>query len=136
MKTVLRILCLVSVMTITTSCGGAFVYERPLTYAEIEAKSKKAVDDAIKRSHERYDFMKKQKQQNPSRVLDLHGVKHEDVDIKVENFVLLSTGNLTIITGKSFKMSALVANVLTRHDIKYDVRLDLGKIIVFDVGGL
>ena len=36
--------------------------------------------------------------------LDLHGVKHEDVDRLIENFVLLNSPPMRIITGNSEKM--------------------------------
>ena len=52
--------------------------------------------------------------------LDLHGIKHEDVDRLVENFVLLNKPPLKIITGNSDKMPELVRNVLDRHDIMWE----------------
>ena len=36
--------------------------------------------------------------------LDLHGVRHDDVDRMVENFVLLNEPPISIITGNSDKM--------------------------------
>ena len=39
-----------------------------------------------------------------SKKLDLHGVKHTDVDRIVENFVLLNNPPLDIVTGNSDKM--------------------------------
>ena len=55
------------------------------------------------------------------KTLDLHGVKHEDVDRIVENFVLLNTPPLTIICGNSDRMIRLVKDTLDRiydnHDI-------------------
>ena len=44
--------------------------------------------------------------------LDLHGIKHEDVDRLVENFVLLKEPPLTIICGNSDRMIELVRNKL------------------------
>ena len=52
--------------------------------------------------------------------LDLHRVKHEEVDRLVENFVLMNEPPLTIITGKSHMMRRLVRRVLDRHDINYE----------------
>ena len=49
--------------------------------------------------------------------LDLHGIKHEDVDRLVENFVLLKEPPLTIICGNSDRMIELVKNKL---DEMYD----------------
>ncbi len=54
------------------------------------------------------------------KTLDLHGVKHADVDRLVENFVLLNNPPLKIITGHSDKMPKLVKEVLDRHDIKWE----------------
>ena len=55
-----------------------------------------------------------------TKTLDLHGVKHEDVDRIVENFVLLNNPPLTIITGNSQKMSEIVRDVLERHDMNFE----------------
>ena len=52
--------------------------------------------------------------------LDLHRIKHEDVDRLVETFVLLNIPPLTIITGKSQIMRELVKDVLERHNIHYE----------------
>ena len=49
--------------------------------------------------------------------LDLHGVRHSEVDRLVENFVLLNNPPLEIITGHSDKMPQLVRAVLDRHNI-------------------
>ena len=51
--------------------------------------------------------------------LDLHGVKHEDVDRIVENFVLMNNPPLRIITGNSERMMELTLDVLSRHDIEW-----------------
>jgi len=52
--------------------------------------------------------------------LDLHGVRHSEVDRLVENFVLLNNPPLEIITGNSDKMIELVKNVLDRHNINWE----------------
>jgi len=52
--------------------------------------------------------------------LDLHGIRHNEVDRLVENFVLLNTLPLRIITGNSNKMIELVIKVLDRHDMEYE----------------
>jgi len=54
------------------------------------------------------------------KTLDLHGVRHADVDRLVENFVLLEEVPLTIITGNSDKMASLVKDVLVKHDIRWE----------------
>ena len=53
-------------------------------------------------------------------ILDLHGIKHNDVDRLVENFVLLNDAPMRIITGNSNKMRDLVIEVLDRHNIEYE----------------
>ena len=54
--------------------------------------------------------------------LDLHGVRHQDVDMLVENFVLMNQHNfpLTIVCGNSQKMIDLVAKVVNRLECKHD----------------
>ena len=52
-------------------------------------------------------------------ILDLHGVRHAEVDRLVENFILLKEPPLTIICGNSDKMIELVKNVLNRVNVKW-----------------
>ena len=52
--------------------------------------------------------------------LDLHGIKHENVNRVVENFVLLNETPLTIITGNSTMMRELVVEVLEKHKFVYE----------------
>lgn len=52
--------------------------------------------------------------------LDLHGIKHEDVNRIVENFVLLNETPLNIITGNSTMMRELVVEVLEKHKFVYE----------------
>jgi hypothetical protein len=52
--------------------------------------------------------------------LDLHGVKHEDVDRIVENFVLMNNPPLRIITGNSEKMMLMTLDVLNRNDFLWE----------------
>ena len=52
--------------------------------------------------------------------LDLHGVRHHEVDRLVENFVLLEEKPIRIITGNSDRMRELVINVLDRHSVEYE----------------
>ena len=56
-----------------------------------------------------------------SHVLDLHGYRHHEVDIAVENFVFLNQEEmpLTIICGNSEKMLSLVRTVLDRTNAEY-----------------
>ncbi len=52
--------------------------------------------------------------------LDLHGIRHDEVDRLVENFVLLNETPLTIITGNSTMMRELVVEVLEKHKFVYE----------------
>ena len=54
-------------------------------------------------------------------MLDLHGYRHHEVDIAVENFVFLNQEEmpLTIICGNSEKMLSLVRIVLDRTNAEY-----------------
>ena len=56
-----------------------------------------------------------------SHVLDLHGYRHHEVDIAVENFVFLNQEEmpLTIICGNSEKMLSIVRIVLDRTNAEY-----------------
>ena len=65
-----------------------------------------------------------------SNKLDLHGVKHEDVDRIVENFVFLNNSPLEIVTGNSPEMQGLVIEVLNRHKIDYTRWVNFGIIKV------
>lgn len=60
-----------------------------------------------------------------SNTLDLHGIKHEDVDRIVENFVLMNTPPLTIVCGNSDTMIGLVRktldNIYDNHDIGWQL---------------
>ena len=60
-----------------------------------------------------------------TKTLDLHGVKHADVDRLVENYVLLNNPPMDIITGNSQRMQEIVIKCLLRHSIKF-VRWDSG----------
>ena len=53
--------------------------------------------------------------------LDLHGMYHDAVERRVENFILMNDTPLKIITGNSHKMRDLVINVLDRHSINYEI---------------
>jgi len=62
-----------------------------------------------------------------SKKLDLHGIRHYDVERLVENFVLLNEPPLTIITGNSDKMSNIVLSTLNKHSINWE-RFTWGEI--------
>ena len=61
--------------------------------------------------------------------LDLHGIRHSEVDRIVENFVLLNSTPMRIITGNSDRMIELVIQVLDKHNISYE-RFKPGQITI------
>ena len=54
------------------------------------------------------------------KVIDLHGVRHDDVERLVENFVLLNEPPLKIITGNSDRMSNIVIVKLSELGIGWE----------------
>ena len=58
-------------------------------------------------------------------VLDLHGFRHHEIDVIVENFIYLNQEEmpLTIICGNSEKMLSLVRKVLERSGAEYYLSL-------------
>ena len=53
--------------------------------------------------------------------LDLHGIRHQEVDALVENFVLTNQNRfpLTVICGNSVKMVKLAEDTLNRIGCEY-----------------
>jgi hypothetical protein len=66
--------------------------------------------------------------------LDLHGVRHQEVDRLVENFILMNQGELplTIVCGNSGKMIDLVNAVIRRINVK-STMLRYGTIQITDL---
>ena len=64
-----------------------------------------------------------------SKTLDLHGIRHYDVDRFVENFILMNELPLTIVTGNSDFMRARVMNKCKEFDF-YCEQWDSGTIKV------
>ena len=56
-----------------------------------------------------------------SKTLDLHGVRHADVDRLVENFVLLNNSPLTIVCGNSDTMIRLLKETMDRLFEKHNI---------------
>jgi len=52
--------------------------------------------------------------------LDLHGVRHEEVERLLENFILLNKPPLKVITGNSDYMRAELENFCSKHNIAYE----------------
>jgi len=69
------------------------------------------------------------KTENQKNVLDLHGIRHDDVERLVENFVLLNEPPLTIITGKSYMMGDIVTSKLS--DLRFGWERNVGDVKVF-----
>jgi len=69
--------------------------------------------------------------------LDLHGVRHHEVDLMVENFIFLNQHDipLTILCGSSSKMVELVKVVLDRAGADYleGKGFDFGRITVLKI---
>lgn len=65
---------------------------------------------------------KKKKQRKITPKLDLHGVKHQDVELLVEKFIFDHENNLPadIITGLSEPMKKLVFGVLDEFGFEYE----------------
>tara|TARA_Y200000002_G_scaffold353804_1_gene333537 strand:+ start:311 stop:520 length:210 start_codon:yes stop_codon:yes gene_type:complete len=64
--------------------------------------------------------------------LDLHGVRHHEVDLKVENFILLNQDQvpLTIVCGNSQRMIELVNEVIDSIGCEEVVMDQYGVIII------
>lgn len=67
--------------------------------------------------------------------LDLHGIRHYEVDLKVENFILMNQDQipLTIICGNSQIMIDLVNDVINRIDCKTVVMDQYGIIVIREI---
>ena len=66
------------------------------------------------------------------KTLDLHGVRHKDVERLVENFVLCEDTPVKIITGNSPAMRSIVEDVLDQHGFSSSLESfwNLGSLIV------
>lgn len=64
--------------------------------------------------------------------LDLHGVRHHEVDLKVENFILLNQDQvpLTIVCGNSQRMIDLVKEVIDSIGCEEVIMDQYGVIII------
>ena len=71
---------------------------------------------------------------NP-HTLDLHGLRHHEIEIKVENFIFLNQEEfpLTIICGNSDKMVSLATKTLNKHgcDYRKGAGFNYGKIVIY-----
>jgi len=67
--------------------------------------------------------------------LDLHGMRHREVDQIVEDFMLRNHLPLRIITGNSTVMRSLVDEILKRHNLCSEPEnyWNLGSLIISEV---
>ena len=68
------------------------------------------------------------------KTLDLHGVRHEDVETQVVDFASKNDTPFKIITGNSARMKDLVTQVLTRFELEAHEESyhNLGSLIVIE----
>jgi hypothetical protein len=68
-------------------------------------------------------------------ILDLHGIRHHEVDRLVENFIFMNqdTVPLKIICGNSQKMIDLVLNVVKKHNIATTTMVQYGIIDIYKI---
>ena len=78
------------------------------------------------------DVSKKDIKLGGSNKLDLHGIRHYEVDCKVENFILMNQKMLplTIVCGNSSVMIELVKTVIERIDCEEVSMNRYGVIVV------
>lgn len=65
--------------------------------------------------------------------LDLHGIRHDDVPVMVEDFILSTPLPALIITGNSAAMKRIVIRVITDNSFGYidGIGSNLGCIVAF-----
>ena len=70
-----------------------------------------------------------------NNTLDLHGIRHHEVDRLVENFIFMNqdTVPLKIICGNSQKMIDLVLNVVKKHNIATTTIVQYGIIDIYKI---
>ena len=54
------------------------------------------------------------------KVLDLHGIRHEEVERLLENFILLNEPPLKVITGNSNYMQSKLETFCYKHEVPYE----------------
>jgi hypothetical protein len=66
--------------------------------------------------------MSRKKNRRPDNTsLDLHGLKHQEVDRIVENHIFLTPCPHDIITGNSAEMHRIAKAVLERNGFRYEI---------------
>ena len=69
------------------------------------------------------------------KTLDLHGVRHEDVERLLENFILLNEAPLKVITGNSNYMRYALENFCSKHGIPYERWANWGEYTILSGNG-
>jgi len=64
---------------------------------------------------------KKRNRRPDNTSLDLHGLKHIDVDRIIENHIFSTPCPHNIITGNSAEMHRIAKNVLERNNFRYEI---------------
>ncbi len=62
--------------------------------------------------------------------IDLHRVRHEDVKILIEDYILQKSLPVRIITGHSSRMREIVVSTLIEHGFEYESIITLPYITV------
>lgn len=70
-----------------------------------------------------------------NNILDLHGIRHHDVDRLVENFIFMNQSllPLKIICGNSQVMIDLVLGVVKKHNIATTTMVQYGIIDIYKI---
>ena len=69
------------------------------------------------------------------KTLDLHGVRHEDVERLLENFILLNEAPLQVITGNSTYMQSKLESFCSKHSIPYERWANWGEYTILAGSG-
>ena len=66
------------------------------------------------------------------QTLDLHGVKHEIAERKIEDFILVNELPIRIITGNSLTMKNMVKHIVQKYDYCSEIEnhYNLGSFII------
>ena len=67
--------------------------------------------------------------------LDLPGIRHEDVERLLENFILLNEPPLQVITGNSTYMQSKLERFCSKHHINYERWANWGEYTILSGGG-
>ena len=69
------------------------------------------------------------------KVLDLHGVRHEEVERLLENFILLNEPPLKVITGNSNYMQIKLEEFCDKHKITLERWANWGEYTILAGSG-